>query len=387
MLDLLASASSRRARAITLGAVLGLIGVSEIVFPGDRYPYMVHTLLVTFASLIGGVTSGVTSAVLVAVASIPLLGSIYEASDIGATLIVTAVLAGVIRLLFDGKSTLLRAAVAGLVAQLLVIVLHRQVHDGTSLFGVAMASAPANAFGVLLLQLIVNDAHRRADAERHRLDAERLQSMVMEAQLVSLRARIHPHFLFNALTSIAALCSIEPAGAETAIVRLSQLMRRVLESGNALQQPFADEIEYVRAYIEIEQHRFADRLNVIWEIDYGVEMILTPPFSLQILVENAVNHGISTLMRPGTVRIRLRQTPDYLLVAVSDDGSGFDRDARSRQERKDEIDRKHGIEVLSEQLTLLHGAKCRVRLLSKLDVGTIACFRLPLEIGGVKSIL
>ena len=74
-------------------------------------------------------------------------------------------------------------------------------------------------------------------------------------------------------------------------------------------------------------------------------------------------------------------------MAVSDDGSGFDRDARSRQERKDEIDRKHGIEVLSEQLTLLHGAKCRVRLLSKLDVGTIACFRLPLEIGGVKSIL
>lgn len=122
MLDLLTSASSRRTRAITLGAVLGLIGVSEIVFPGDRYPYMVHTLLITFASLIGGVTSGITAAVLVAAASIPLLGSIYEASDIGATLLVTAILAGVIRLLFEGRSTLLRAAVAGLMAQLHLIL-------------------------------------------------------------------------------------------------------------------------------------------------------------------------------------------------------------------------------------------------------------------------
>jgi sensor histidine kinase YesM len=288
-----------------------------------------------------------------------------------------------VRLLISEKHSLLRACVAGAVVQACVVVVHYQLnklHIGTmggqAPLSVLMKSVPANGFGALLLQLILNEARTRADGERHRLDAERSQAMVAEAQLMSLRARVHPHFLFNTLTSIAALCSIAPDRAEDAIVRLSQLMRRVLETAPATQQPLGDELEYVQSYLQIEQHRLGDRLQVLWEIQPGTDSVQVPPFSVQILVENSINHGVCPRMEPGTIRVVVRAHGNHILVAVADDGAGMDSLARSRAlDTRDS--REHGLQTLTQQLTLLYGESSRIRVFSRPDSGTIACFCLP----------
>jgi len=382
MLELLSATDTKRSRAVVLGMVLGIIGVSEIVFPGDRSPYMVHTLLVTFATLIGGLSAGITSALVVCIAAAALLHSQPDTIDIGATLFAAALVSELVRRVFASRYTLVRAVVAGSLVQLVIIAAHRYMPGGPAPFTLAAASAPANGFGVLVLQLILNDAHQRVEGQQHKLDIEKSQAMVAEAQLMSLRARVHPHFLFNALTSIAALCSIDPSKAEQAIVRLSQLMRRMLESGPTSQLPLADELEYVRAYIEIEQHRFGDRLTIVWDIDSDIDTVQLPPFSVQILVENAVNHGIGQVLRAGTVRISARVSEAHVVIAVRDDGAGIEH-SRLKSAARLESPRQHGLEVLTQQLVLLYGSRARLRLFSRPDNGTLACFCLPRNVSEI----
>ena len=385
VLVLLFSTEKRLNQKIVLGLLFGLIGLSEIVFPGARSPYVTHTLLVTFATLSGGFPVGVTSAITIACGAL-LLRSPVSPLDMGAALVVAAGLAEGIRLLFRSKYTLMRGFAAGAVVQAAVITANSRFHvitPATTPVSVEIMSAPANAFGVLLLQLIVNDARTRAEGERHRLEAERSYALVAESQLASLRARVHPHFLFNVLTSIAALCTISPEKAERAIVRLSQLMRRALEYGAASQQSLGDELEHVRAYLEIEQHRLGDRLTVVWEADYRGVLTKCPPFAIQTLVENAINHGIAPVMRCGTVRIVVRVRENHILIAVADDGAGMDRSARNDVVGP-HVRREHGLEILNGQLALLYGPLCRLRLFSAENRGTLACFRLP-SIGTISS--
>ena len=261
----------------------------------------------------------------------------------------------------------------------------------------ALAAIPANGFGVLLLQLLLNDARMRADSERHRLEAERAQALVAESQLVALRARVHPHFLFNALTSIAALCSLAPERAESSVLRLSQLMRRALEANSSAPLPLSEEIEYVRGYLEIEAHRFGSRLHITWDIAPAAETVLLPAFALQTLVENGVGHGIAPRMGPGHIHIAARLHANRVLIAVRDDGVGMKTEqGEGREEtRREELSRRdasglnepqnweankrlHGLQLANAQLVLLYGKRARLRLFSREDQGTLAAFAVPL---------
>src|SRR5262249_40232613 len=147
------------------------------------------------------------------------------------------------------------ALLAGMLAQsgvlLVRLALAGSLHAPHTLWH-ALVSVPANGFAVRLLQMVATDAQIRARSEQHRLQAERAHALLAETQLVALRSRVHPHFLFNALTSIAALCTTAPVEAETAVIRLGQLMRRALEVDPATPVFLAEEIEYVRGYLEIE---------------------------------------------------------------------------------------------------------------------------------------
>jgi len=379
MLMLLFGDKPTQSRSIAMGLVFGLIGLSEIVFPGDRSPYVVHTLLVSFATIVGGFSVGLAAASTITVGSL-FLRSLTNPVHIALMLAAAAVLAEGVRLVISERHSLLRACIAGALAQACVVAARYEYHVWTMAaqapLSVLMKSVPANGFGALLLQLILNEARTRAEGEKHRLDAERSQAMVAEAQLMSLRARVHPHFLFNTLTSIAALCSIAPERAADAIVRLSQLMRRVLEAAPTTLQSLGDELEYVRSYLEIEQHRLGDRLQVVWEIQPGTDCLKVPPFSVQILVENSINHGICPRMEPGTIRIVVRTHGSHVIVAVADDGAGMDSIARRRAlDTRDS--REHGLQTLTQQLVLIYGESSRIRVFSRPDRGTIACFSLP----------
>ena len=235
----------------------------------------------------------------------------------------------------------------------------------------------------MLLQLILNEAQLRSDSERHKLEAERAHSLVVEAQLSALRSRINPHFLFNAHTAIAALCSIAPSKAEAAILRLSQMMRRTLEAKSDESLNFEEELEYVRAYLEIEQLRFEDHLSVVWEIDPKIRNLRLPAFTLQTLVENAVRHGIAPKLGAGEIRIIVRTSHYGTMIAVLDNGAGMTPARRVAALAVNERP-EHGLQITTLQLTLLYGDRARVRLFSQEEIGTMAALLIPYPSGGKK---
>jgi two-component system sensor histidine kinase AlgZ len=136
------------------------------------------------------------------------------------------------------------------------------------------------------------------------------------ARLAELQSRIRPHFLFNALNTALALVQVDPQRAEGVLEDLAQLFRVALaESGSAV--TLDDEIDLAQRYLAIEQLRFGDRLQVVWDIDPAAAAAQLPPLVLQPLVENAVRHGIEPALRGGRVLVRTRALRGMAEVVVS----------------------------------------------------------------------
>jgi LytS/YehU family sensor histidine kinase len=319
-------------QALTLGITLGLVGLSEAVFPGARRPYITSTLIVMYAGMAGGLRVGLVTAAVVGLISPVLHPTPSGAAPLLASILVGAVLAALLGRAGGRALTPLYAFGVGIAAQSVMILIQflpdRSVQNSGAIHFI-LASIPANGFGLLLLQIVVRDAMARLESDRHRMEAERAHALIAEAKLTALRARIHPHFLFNALTSIAALCSIAPERAEVAIIRLSQQMRRVLNTDPKVPICLCEELEQVTVYLEIEQLRLGTRLKIQWEVDPACANLLLPAFAVQTLVENAVGHGIAPAMQPCTLRIIACRRGDHALVAVIDTGVGIPADSRA----------------------------------------------------------
>jgi two-component system sensor histidine kinase AlgZ len=148
--------------------------------------------------------------------------------------------------------------------------------------------------------------------------------LAREAELKALKAQINPHFLFNCLNSISALTAIDPTSARDMCIRLSEFLRNTLRLGEKAAIPFADELNLVRAYLEVEQVRFGARLRVEQDIDDDSRLCMVPPLLLQPLVENAVKHGIAGLVDGGFIRIQAACVGQLLRITVEND---FDPDS------------------------------------------------------------
>jgi len=190
-----------------------------------------------------------------------------------------------------------------------------------------------------------------------------------------LQAQIHPHFLFNALNSIMALSDEDTAkmrrlgDAFTSYLRISF---DFLNSGKLVE--LSHELELVRSYLYVEKERFEDKLNVAWEVESNMRLML-PPLTIQPLVENAVRHGIFGQIRGGTVRIRIVRQDGSALIEVSDDGVGMNEDQINRL--LDWADRTKGIGLsnTNRRLTQLYGQGLFIR--SRPGEGTTVSFRVP----------
>jgi len=145
----------------------------------------------------------------------------------------------------------------------------------------------------------------REARERERT-ANALKSLVVEAELRALRSQINPHFLFNVLNSINSLISQNPYLARKMVVRLSDLLRMVLDGRDQALVPLKQELGFARAYLEIEEIRFKERLVYREEIDPGLEDTLFPAMVLQPLLENAVRHGIAGCREKGVIHLTIR---------------------------------------------------------------------------------
>ena len=139
---------------------------------------------------------------------------------------------------------------------------------------------------------------------------------ISEARLQALQARIRPHFLFNSLNAVLSLIRKDPKRAETALEDLAELFRTVMVDNREL-IALGDELALCRQYLNLEQLRLGERLQVEWQIEPGVEEALVPPMLLQPLVENAVYHGIEPGIAPGVIEVRIGRRNDRLTLQLS----------------------------------------------------------------------
>jgi signal transduction histidine kinase len=163
--------------------------------------------------------------------------------------------------------------------------------------------------------------HAQARQEEE-IQAGRLAGQLSKARLALLQRQLHPHFLFNALQAISTLLHRDPETADRLLVRLSALLRAMLEDASGRTLSLGTELELTRKYLEIEQVRFEDRLRVEWSVDESLLDVQVPSLIVLPLVENAIRHGLSPKVGPGRLTIGARSEGSWLFLTVEDDGLG-----------------------------------------------------------------
>ncbi|NBC43913.1 sensor histidine kinase [Corallococcus exiguus] len=175
--------------------------------------------------------------------------------------------------------------------------------------------------GILAIGYAV-DYHRRF--REGELAQAHLETRLVHAQLDALRAQLHPHFLFNTLNAISVLVrKQDTAGSIRMLTGVSELLRMALHTTGRQQVLFHEDVDFLERYLDIEQTRFQDRLQVVRAIDPATLGALVPSLILQPLVENAIKHGIATRSGPGRVELRAAREGARLVLEVLDDGPGL----------------------------------------------------------------
>ncbi len=174
----------------------------------------------------------------------------------------------------------------------------------------------------VLVGVVLGIVYYRRFRERE-LRASQLEARLAEARLEALKMQLHPHFLFNTLNGISALMHRDVEAADRMLVRLSDLLRMTLESGDAQETSLKQELEFLNAYLEIEKTRFGDRLTVEMKVDPETLDARVPALILQPLVENAIRHGIGPRVEPGRIELRAERRNGRLCLHVSDNGAGI----------------------------------------------------------------
>jgi anti-sigma regulatory factor (Ser/Thr protein kinase) len=191
------------------------------------------------------------------------------------------------------------------------------------------------------------------------------------AKLRALRAQLRPHFMFNALNSVAMLVrgGRGPEAVEM-IARVSDVLRDSLAEDDRAEVTLEEEVALARRYLAIEELRFADRLEIHENITAQAKGVRVPRLILQPVVENAVRHGIGKRAGAGLVQINARTTANALIVTVSDDGPGPDGAQRSNGV---------GLKNTRERLQTAYGFAACLTLEHGDDGGTVATLIIPLR--------
>lgn len=209
--------------------------------------------------------------------------------------------------------------------------------------------------------------------------ADRLETRLLEAQLASLRGRLQPHFLFNSLQAVAGLVDEDPNAARSMLARLGDLLRASLTSSRRHFVPLDEEVAFVTDYLDIQATRFRDRLTTVVDVPDELGEVRVPSFVLQPLVENALRHGISPRVRPGTVELLARRDGGSLVLAVRDDGGGETPDP------PDTWSEGVGLSSTRQRLEALYGERHRMDIRRREGGGVEVELRLPLAGSGTDT--
>lgn len=173
----------------------------------------------------------------------------------------------------------------------------------------------------VIVGIVLGARAYRAFRDRE-VDAARLETQLAEAETAALRAQLQPHFLFNTLNAISAIVPDDPVMAQRLIARLGDLLRLSIEQHRAQQSSLADELDFTDVYLAIEEVRLGKRLHIRRNIPSETLNVTVPTLLLQPLVENAVRHGLSPLVKGGTLTIAAALDGPSLRITIADNGKG-----------------------------------------------------------------
>ena len=239
------------------------------------------------------------------------------------------------------------------------------------LWRISLAWLPIAAlvWGGIIAATIALDSAREL-REREIRDSE-LKAQLARAELGALRARLHPHFLFNALHSVGALVRTRDNDAAVRVVAdLSQLLRDVISRDAPEMVRLRDELAFVKRYVDIESVRFADRLQVDWRVSDDVREAIVPSFIMQPLVENAIHHAVSESSNSGHLQISATVHDRELAIDIVDDGPG-------PMSRRTSNGNGVGLADTRERLARLYAEHGSLKVSRGPNGGTVASLRMP----------
>ncbi|MCO7175460.1 ATP-binding protein [Sporolactobacillus kofuensis] len=200
----------------------------------------------------------------------------------------------------------------------------------------------------------------------------------LDMEVAFLQSQIKPHFLFNALNSIAALSYTDMGASRKLITHLADYLRGSFQFSNIQKcVPFSQEMHLVRTYVAIEKARFKDRIHIEYAIDEQLDSIKLPPLLIQPLVENAIRHGISKREEGGRVKVSAFVAGEDYVIKVEDNGVGMPRERFDQLEKRTDSERGVGLKNISSRLKYEYGTELNVQ--SEPEKGTCISFRIPAE--------
>jgi two-component sensor histidine kinase len=228
-------------------------------------------------------------------------------------------------------------------------------------------------FVYVLILAITFVVDSRESMARQGTETARLNEELSRAQLAALRRQMEPHFMFNALNSIAGLVRDHRNDAAVSmIVGLSEFLRRASDDSHRSQVTLAEEVEYLQRYLDLQKARFGERLQVSVDIPAELLQAQVPNLLLQPLVENAIKHGIAKRVAGGAIRVAGAHHNGNLCLSVHNDGPSLPADWQATHIGI-------GISNLRTRLQILHGSEFELHLRDADPGGVEVLVTLPLR--------
>lgn len=208
--------------------------------------------------------------------------------------------------------------------------------------------------------------------QQQQLLAAQLGELTLQSELSALKAQLNPHFLYNVFNTINAAIPSQAKPARDMVNKLSDLFRYQLKASQEDLVILKEELDFVKKYLELEKERFGDRLSFTIEVEEEALSDKIPPMIFQPIIENAVKHGLSSLVEGGQIILQIRKKTDHLAITISDTGVGIDEN-----EKDDLLKRGVGLSNTHERLKKMYGKG--LALHSNHPTGLVVQFSLSLN--------
>jgi two-component system LytT family sensor kinase len=207
---------------------------------------------------------------------------------------------------------------------------------------------------------------------RIEMNLEQHQQLLLKARMDALSSQINPHFLFNTLNTVSALIRIDPDGARGVVLKLSNILRRLLRKHETF-VPLREELQFIDDYLDIEVARFGkDNLDIVKHVDDATMEAFVPSMLLQPVVENCLKHGLAPKLGGGKIELRTTNRDGRLHIEIEDNGVGI-----SEEKMPHVYVEGIGLSNVRERLRVLYGTDFGLEIQSRPGQGTVIRIDIP----------